>query len=93
MEAALRCKPGARCELVIAELEGELVVRARVVRCFVARLTAATIRYRTALSFERPVVLLPSLAMATGYEIPIEGSPTTGAREATSHGRGGSSRG
>ena len=84
VEAQLRCKPGARCELVMAAEEGELVIRARVVRCFVARLTAATVRYRTALSFEHPLTPLPGVVMATGYEVPIQPSPTTGAREETS---------
>jgi hypothetical protein len=84
VEAHLRCKPGARCEFVMAADEGELVIRARVVRCFVARLTAATVRYRTALSFEQPVITLPNLVMATGYEVPMQPPATTGVREETS---------
>lgn len=85
VEAGLRCKPGARCELVMAAEEGEFVIRARVVRCFVARLTAATVRYRTALSFEQPVMPLPSVVMTTGYEVPMQAPPATRAREGTSH--------
>ena len=84
VEATLRCKPGGRCEFVMAADDGELVIRARVVRCFVARLTAATVRYRTALSFEQPLIPLPSLVMATGYEVPMQPAPATGAREETS---------
>jgi len=85
VEANLRCKPGSRCELVMAADEGELVIRARVTRCFVARLTAATVRYRTALSFEQPVMPVPSLEMATGYEVPMHPPPAAGGREETSH--------
>jgi hypothetical protein len=84
VEARLRCKPGARCDFVMATDDGEIVIRARVVRCFVARLTAATVRYRTALSFEHPAIPPPSLVMATGYEVPLQPSPTTQAREETS---------
>ena len=85
VEADLRCKPGSRCEFVMAANEGELVIRARVMRCFVARLTAATVRYRTALSFEQPVIPVPSLVLATGYEVPMHPPPTTRRREETSH--------
>lgn len=84
VEGHLRCKPGARCEFVLTADAGELVIRARVVRCFVARLTAATVRYRTALSFEQPLIPLPSLVIATGYEVPMQPPPTTRAREETS---------
>lgn len=85
VEASLRCKPGSPCEFVMAADEGELVIRARVMRCFVARLTAATVRYRTALAFEQPVIPVPNLVMATGYEVPMHPPPTTRGREETSH--------
>ena len=85
VEAHLRCKPGARCEFVMAADDGEVVIRARVVRCFVARLTAATVRYRTALSFDQPLIPLPSLIMATGYEVPMQSPTTARAGEAASH--------
>ena len=84
VEAGLRCKPGARCELVMADGEGESVVRARVLRCFVARLTAATVRYRTALAFERPVPLPVSAPLETGYEVPIERASARGSWEESS---------
>ena len=83
VEAGWRCKPGGRCELVMTAADGEQVVRARVVRCFVARLTAASVRYRTALVFERRVPP-PSLPMETGYELPIGRVSTTTEREAAS---------
>jgi hypothetical protein len=85
VEAGLRCKPGARCEVAIALDEGETVVRARVVRCFVARLTAATVRYRTALAFERPVAPPSSPLMATGYEVPVARAAATTTGVVSSH--------
>lgn len=84
VEAGLRCKPGGRCELAIAADEGELIVRARVVRCFVARVTAASVRYRTALAFERPVPPPSRVVMETGYEVPIDRPGTGQLREAGS---------
>lgn len=84
VEAHLRCKPGTRCEFVMAGDDGELVIRARVVRCFVARLTAATVRYRTALSFEQPLIPVPNFVMATGYEVPMRAPATTRVREEAS---------
>jgi hypothetical protein len=78
VEASLRCKPGSWCEFVFMAEAGERVVRARVVRCFVARLTTGSVRYRTGLAFERSVGPPASVPMTSGYEVPIAPAPTAG---------------
>ena len=52
VESGLRLRWGARCDLEWAVGEGVVSVAARVVRCFVARLEASAVRYRTALRFD-----------------------------------------
>lgn len=53
VEGQWRFRPGSRCELALAFPSGEMLVRAKVARCFVARLARLTpVRYRAALAFE-----------------------------------------
>jgi hypothetical protein len=53
VEGQSRFRPGGRCELALCFGAGNLTVRARVARCFVARLErAAPVRYRAAIAFE-----------------------------------------
>jgi hypothetical protein len=68
VESGLRCKPGARCELVLGK-DAEQAVKARVVRCFVARLTSSSVRYRTAMVFEETRPLPDEASLVTGYEL------------------------
>jgi hypothetical protein len=71
VESGLRCKPGARCDFVmITSHGGERTLRARIARCYVARLTSSAVRYRTALMFEEPQPLPDDTLLATGYELP-----------------------
>jgi hypothetical protein len=70
VEGALRCKPGARCELVMTVSEGELAIRSKVVRCFVARLSPSSVRYRTAVAFDVARPLPDETPLLTGYELP-----------------------
>ncbi len=53
VEGQWRFRPGSRCELALAFASGDVLVRAKVARCFVARLGRLTpVRYRAALAFE-----------------------------------------
>ena len=53
VEGQWRFRPGSRCELALNFASGDVMVRARVARCFVARLGRLTpVRYRAALAFE-----------------------------------------
>ena len=85
VESALRCKPGARCELVVTMGDGrEQAVRAQVARCYVARLSASTVRYRTALAFEQPRPLPDETLLVTGYELPAGATRPAAERVAAS---------
>jgi hypothetical protein len=77
-ESPFRFRPGHRCELQIGVPPAEpLIVPARVERCFVARLDAAAIRYRTALSFEHLVPMDAGRDPVSGYQVPMEQNPGT----------------
>jgi hypothetical protein len=68
LEGHGRLRPGGRCELTLALASGDVTVRARVARCFVARLErTAPVRYRTAVTFETLIDLSPRWQLATGY--------------------------
>jgi hypothetical protein len=69
LEGHSRLRPGGRCELTLALASGDITVRARVARCFVARLErGAAVRYRTAVAFERLIDLSPRWQQVTGYQ-------------------------
>jgi hypothetical protein len=69
LEGHGRLRPGGRCELTPALASGDITVRARVARCFVARLErAAAVRYRTAVAFESLIDLSPRWQPVAGYQ-------------------------
>ena len=69
LEGQGRLRPGGRCELTLALASGDITVRARVARCFVARLErAAAVRYRTAVAFESLIDLSPRWQPVAGYQ-------------------------
>ena len=77
-ESPFRFRPGHRCELQIGvPPAAPLVVPARVERCFVARLDAAAIRYRTALSFEHAVPIGAGRDPLSEYQVPMEQKTST----------------
>src|SRR5262245_58870149 len=72
LEGHGRLRPGGRCELTLALASGDVTVRGRVARCFVARLErSAPVRYRTAVAFETLIDLSPRWQPVTGYQPPI----------------------
>jgi len=75
VEGRERFAPGSWLQIKIVTASELLWGRARVVRCEVAELTAHTgARYRTAVGFERALIL-QRLAAEAGYPIP-DPSPT-----------------
>lgn len=71
-ESPFRFRPGHRCELQIGTAPDPMLVRARVERCFVARLDASSIRYRTAVSFEFRVPMVDNSDLLAGIKFPDE---------------------
>ncbi len=69
-ESGLRMRPGSRCELQLGTRDRLMTVVARVTRCFVSRLEPSTVRYRTALVFERPIVLQAEQQLLAEYQLP-----------------------
>lgn len=67
IETPHRLLPGAMVELQLAAGDERTAIRGRVVRCAVAWLGAAGVRYRGAIAFDRS---LPWLAGANGYAVP-----------------------
>lgn len=70
VEGCLRLRWGSRCEVEWTAADGVVGVAARVVRCFVARLDASAVRYRTALSFEVPVAQPAEEDLLAEYQVP-----------------------
>ena len=70
VEGRLRPRPGTRCELELSALEGLVRVTVRVVRCFVARVDPAEVRYRAALMFETLVAAPAAPDLLAGYQVP-----------------------
>ncbi len=65
VEGETRLVPGAEIDLQLAAPEGRLLVRGRVLRCYVSRLTPGTrVRYRGAVVFEKPLVIVDSVDWA-----------------------------
>ncbi len=75
VESNLRLRWGIRCDLEWTMGDGVVCVAARVARCFVARLDASAVRYRTALSFEAPVAPPAEQDFLSEYQVP-GGFPT-----------------
>jgi hypothetical protein len=71
VEGPFRFKPGSRCEVTLGLEGAETLVRAAIVRCFVARLEKlAPVRYRAALNFECSVKVPKQLSALDGYPLP-----------------------
>lgn len=70
VEGSLRLRPGGRCDFQFTTASGEVFAAARVLRCFVARLEASLVRYRTALVFEQTVPLPCEQELLAGYQLP-----------------------
>jgi hypothetical protein len=64
-EGEMRLLPGTHVDVHLVTREGRLLVRSRVVRAFVCQLGPHQIRYRGALSFDRPVY-----TVGVGYPMP-----------------------
>jgi hypothetical protein len=70
VESGLRLRWGTRCDVEWAVDEGVISVAARVIRCFVARLDASAVRYRTALRFDVPVPQPAEQDLLAEYQVP-----------------------
>ncbi len=70
VEGRLRPRTGTRCELEFRDDEGVVRVTARVLRCFVARVDPAEVRYRAALMFETLVSPPAAPDLLAGYQVP-----------------------
>jgi hypothetical protein len=64
-EGATRLLPGTHVDVHLVTRDGRLLVRSRIIRAFVCHVSAAGIRYRGALMFDRSVD-----TTAVGYAIP-----------------------
>ena len=71
-EGEMRLLPGTHVDVHLVTNEGRLLIRSRVVRAFVCHVSASTIRYRGALSFDRAVQ-----TTFAGYAIPGDTSGPT----------------
>jgi PilZ domain len=70
VESSQRLRWGTRCDVEWTSVDGLVSVTARVVRCFVARLEASAVRYRTALSFVTPVATPAEQDLLAEYQVP-----------------------
>lgn len=70
VESTLRLRWGTRCDLEWTVGESVVCVAARVARCFVARLGASVVRYRTALRFDVPVTKPAEQDLLAEYQVP-----------------------
>jgi hypothetical protein len=72
-EGEMRLLPGTHVDVHLVTGDGRLLVRSRVVRAFVCQLGPHQIRYRGALSFDRPVH-----TVLAGYPMPVAANSQTG---------------
>ena len=70
VESSLRLRWGARCDFEWTAGDSVVSVSARVARCFVARLDASAVRYRTALRFDVPVAPPGEQDLLVEYQLP-----------------------
>ena len=81
VESTTRLLPGTNVDVHVTAAQGRVLVRARVVRCGVWRLTADVIEYRGALAFSAEVdlpsieVVSPEVTVATVRDPQIVASP------------------
>lgn len=78
IETPHRLLPGRTLELQIEGRDRHTIVRGRIVRCSVARVCAASVSYRAAIHFERPLPWFVEPQIADGYELPS--ADTSGGR-------------
>jgi hypothetical protein len=70
VEGPWRFRPGGRYDLALTLAAEVTTVRARVTRCYVARLDrGAGVRYRAALAFDAPVEVPDVRGALEGYEL------------------------
>ncbi len=73
VEGPWRFRPASWCDMHVRLGKDDVQVRARVMRCFVARLDrSAPVRYRTALAFDGQVDLPERWGVLDGYQLPSE---------------------
>ena len=87
VEGHVRLLPGTHVDVHVVTREGRVLVRSRVVRCWVALLQSDAVSYRGALAFDRVVDTAPNgygfpdagrAAVATqGSDYPLRPSPAT----------------
>ena len=65
VEGQVRLLPGTHVDVHVVTRDGRVLVRSRVVRCWIAALDAGVVCYRGALAFDRPLD-----TAARGYAIP-----------------------
>jgi hypothetical protein len=73
VEGPWRFRPLSRCDVHLQLTGGDVHLRARIMRCFVARLDRQEpVRYRTALSFDQVVEMPDRWDALEGYSIPAD---------------------
>jgi hypothetical protein len=78
VEGPWRFRPLSRCDVHLKVTGQDVHLRARIVRCFVARLERQEpVRYRTALAFDRAVDLPERWDALDGYPIPADRSESS----------------
>jgi len=74
VEGPWRFRPLSRCDVHLLIEGQDVLLRARIVRCFVARIERQDpVRYRTALAFDQSVAMPQRWDALHGYPIPGEG--------------------
>lgn len=74
IEGTVRLLPGTHVEVHIVTGNGRVLVRSRIVRCYVAALDAQRVVYRGALAFDRHVDV-------SGHGLPVTTGLATGERD------------
>jgi PilZ domain-containing protein len=78
VEGPWRFRPLSRCDVHLQVTGQDVHLRARIVRCFVARIERQEpVRYRTALAFDRAVDLPERWDALDGYSIPADFSESS----------------
>jgi hypothetical protein len=72
-EGEMRLLPGTHVDVHLVTDDGRLLIRSRVVRAFVCHVSAATIRYRGALAFDRAVQTALQTALQTAVQTTVPG--------------------
>jgi hypothetical protein len=73
VEGPWRFRPLSRCDVHVQLAGKDVQLRARIVRCFVARIERQEpVRYRTALAFDQVVELPQRWDALDGYRIPVD---------------------